>query len=125
MSYRILPVTLLAIMCCCAPVTHNSREAREISTVIPCETPSFILGDRVSNAELAVDIAEYILAVHGFDCRDLTKKVSFFEGNYIVSFRSDELGLDTTYTVDIDADTSRIHGIKILRSRLVAIKHRM
>jgi hypothetical protein len=101
-------------------VGRGSGETREIVNLIPCETPSFVLGDPISNAELASDIAEYVLARKGFDCRGRKQTVSFSEGVYTVKFYSPREQSDKIYIVDLDADTSRILSVRVLGKKLLA-----
>lgn len=113
---RLTPlIGTLLLVWCCTPVNRNIGENREISTLLPCVTPPFLLGDPVSSAELASDIAEYVLAKKGFDCRRRKARVSFCDGVYTVKFLSGGGRPDVTYVVDIDADTSRVLSLSVLR----------
>ena len=116
MRNLMLAIIILILTIGCTSVGRSPGESRKIIvTLVPCETPSFVLGDPVSNAELASDIAEYVLAEKGFDCRNRDYRVSFCEGVYTVAFFSGAERPEKTYAVDIDADTSRILSVKIFR----------
>lgn len=93
----------------------------EVTTMIRSVTPAFLQGERVYHAEMARDIAEYVLATEGIDCRGLEARVSFCEGTYTVSFKRENRHLTDLYSVDIDADTSSILGVMKTRTRLAAI----
>ena len=120
MRSLILATNILTLMIGCTSVNRSTGEAREITTSIPCETPSFVLGDPIFSAELASDIAEYVLAQKGIDCRNQRRKVSFFEGVYTVAFFSGLERPEKKYTVDIDADTSRILSVTAFKKALLA-----
>ena len=122
MRTLIMFTNILILSLGCASVRQSTGETRESFTVIPCETPPFVQGDPVSNAELAADIAEYVLTRKGFDCRSLARRISFCEGIYTVVFLA-EGRLENTYTVDIDADTSEILSLKI-RRKILAVNTR-
>jgi hypothetical protein len=118
---RPIPIlTMLILAGGCAAVKQNVSEPVEVTTVIPSITPSFIQGDRVYHAEMAKDIAEYVLVLEGVDCRDLKAQVSFCDGIYTVAFCREDRQLTNHYWVDIDADTSKILSVKKTRTRLAA-----
>ena len=98
-----------------------SDQPVEITTMIRSVTPAFLQGERVYHAEMARDIAEYVLASEGVDCRGLEARVWFCEGIYTVSFRRESPYLTDLYSVDIDADTSKIMGVMKTRTRLAAL----
>jgi len=117
----LIPATCtLMLMIGCTAFNSSTGEAREIATPIPCKTPSFVLGDHITSAELASDIAEYVLAEKGIDCRSQKRKVSFCEGVYTVAFFSGLERPAKKYTVDIDADTSRILSVIAFEKILLA-----
>jgi len=98
----------------------KSSLSAEVTTVILSITPSFIQGDRVYHAEMAKDIAEYVLAKEGVDCRDLEARISFCDGIYTVAFCREGRQLTDHYLVDIDADTSKILSVKKTQTRFAA-----
>lgn len=113
-------LTMLMLAGGCAAVKSNISDPIEVTTVIPSITPSFIQGDRVYHAGMAKDIAEYVLAREGVDCRDLKARVSFCDGIYTVAFCRESQRLTDHYLVDIDADNSKILSVKKTRTRLAA-----
>ena len=122
MRNLILATGMLMLTFGCTSVNRNVDGTREIVTVIPCESPPFILGDPVLNAELAADIAEYVMAKNGFDCCDRKSRISFCEGIYTVAFLPEGGQPHSTYIIDIDADTSRVLSFRVLHMELVANK---
>ena len=108
----LMTVGILILVAGCSTFNTNTKDAAEVFTVIPCETPPFIQGDPVYHAEMAIDIAEYVLAKKGIDCLDHRTSVSFCEGVYTVAFISGKKQPESKYTVDIDAGTSRILSVK-------------
>jgi hypothetical protein len=113
-------VTVLMLAGGCAAVKQNVSDPIELITVVPSITPSFILGDRVYNAEMAKDIAEYILAKEGVDCRNLTVQVSFCDGIYTVAFCEGKGSDSSSFSVDIDANNSKILAVKKTRTKIAA-----
>jgi hypothetical protein len=114
-------MTVITLAVGCAAVKPNVSEPIEITTVIPSITPTFIQGDRVYHAGMAKDIAEYVLAKEGVDCRNLKVQVSFCDGIYTVAFCRESQRLTNHYSVDIDADTSKILSVKKTQTRLAAV----
>jgi hypothetical protein len=104
----LMTIGVLMLIAGCSTVSMNTKDDAEVFTVIPCETPSFVQGSPVYHAEMAVDIAEYVLTKQGIDCRDHRTSVSFCEGVYTVAFLSGKKQPESKYTVDIDAGTSKI-----------------
>lgn len=113
-------LTVLMLAGGCAAVKSNVSAPVEFITVIPSITPSFIQGDRIYHAGMAKDIAEYVLAKEGVDCRDLEARVSFCDGIYMVAFCREGRQITDHYVVDIDAGTSKILSVKKSQTRLAA-----
>lgn len=117
------PVTMLTVLMLaggCAAVKTSVSEPVEITTLIRSITPSFVQGERIYHAEMAKDIAEYVLAREGIDCRDLEARVSFCDGIYTVAFSRESPQRTDHYSVDINADTSKILSVMKTRTRLAA-----
>jgi hypothetical protein len=122
MSRLAIIMTVLLFSGGCANVKPVvSKQPVEVTTMIRSVTPAFLQGERVYHAEMARDIAEYVLATEGVDCRGLEARVSFCEGIYTVSFRRESPYLTALYSVDIEAHTSKIMGIMKTRTKLAAL----
>ena len=122
MLRQVTILTVLMLVGGCAAVTNNVSDSIEVTTVIPSITPSFIQGERVYHAGMAKDIAEYVLAKEGVDCRDLDARISFCDGIYTVAFRSDRKHLSSSYRVDIAADTSKILSVRKTHTKIAAAR---
>lgn len=120
MLRRITILTVLMLVGGCAAVKQNVSEPIEVTTVFTSVTPTFVQGDPVYHAEMARDIAEYVLSKEGVDCRGLEARVSFCDGIYTVAFCREGRQLADHYSVDIDADTSEILSVKKTQSRIAA-----
>ena len=115
MPRPLMTIGILMLIAGCSTVSRNIEDVPEALIVIRCETPSFIQGDPVYHAEMAIDIAEYVLARKGLDCRDHAPSVSFCDGVYTVAFPSGKGQPESKYTVDIDASNSTILSVRLTR----------